>query len=73
MENKVISTEYVKKNFIFKAELNNFITERLKEIETSKLKYAPEFLGMQSAYSKVKYKFLEETKDENISDRPTEI
>lgn len=64
MENKVISTEYVKKNFIFKAELNNFITERLKEIQTNKLKYAPEFLGMQSAYKKVIHKFLEETENE---------
>lgn len=64
MENKVISREYVEKNYIKKIDLSNFVESELRAIKKCKSnkEMARQFQldGMEAVYKGIKNIFLED-------------
>ena len=71
--NKVISREYVEKNYIKKEDLQNFVDTEMKMIKKCRKDVGfisnQQYDGMEAVYNAIKKVFLEEAKDENISNR----
>lgn len=67
--NKVISREYVEKNYIKKADLENFVNAELNMINKNRKDVGfltnQQYDAMEAVYKAIKNIFLEETKDVN--------
>lgn len=70
--NKVISREYVEKNYIKKEDLQNFVDAEMKMIKKCRKDVGfisnQQYDGMETVYKAIQNIFLEDTRDENTSD-----